>query len=163
MKPPPLQSEVHNLLNRFGIEAPPLASKGASSVELVELFRWLRCCVAMTDCGSQFFGELNAGVALRSLLAEVCSLLEVPAGCEASVSKAKLRTLCDPGMQWPSVEEVKLETLPALPRNIANNFMVTFFQNKGLELVAHEGDRMRVQVGPLIICCCLRLLSLVAD
>ena len=117
----------------------------------------------MTDCGSQFFGELNAGVALRSLLAEVCSLLEDPAGCEASVSKAKLRTLCDPGMQWPSVEEVKLETLPALPRNIANNFMVTFFQNKGLELVAHEGDRMRVQVGPLIICCCLRLLSLVAD
>ena len=46
----PLQSEVHNLLDRFGIEAPPLAGEDANSVELVELFRWLRCCVAMTDC-----------------------------------------------------------------------------------------------------------------
>ena len=48
----PLQSKVHSLLERFGIEAPPLAGEDANSVELVELFRWLRCCVAMTDCVS---------------------------------------------------------------------------------------------------------------
>ena len=84
----------------------------------------------MTDCGSQFFGELNAGVAARSLIAVVCSLLEAPAGGEASVSKLKLRTLRDPGVQWPSTEEVKPETLPALPRNIAKNFMATFFSRK---------------------------------
>ena len=48
----PLQSEVHHLLERFGIEAPPLAGEEANSVELIELFCWLRRCVAMTDCGS---------------------------------------------------------------------------------------------------------------
>ena len=98
MKPPPLQSEVHSLLERFGIEAPPLAGEDVNSVELVELFRWLRCCVAMTDCGSQFFGELNTGVAARSLVAAVCSLIEAPAGGEASVTKSRLRTLCNPGV-----------------------------------------------------------------
>ena len=97
----------------------------------------------MTDCGSQFFGELNAGVAARSLIAMVCSLLEAPAGGEASVSKSKLRTLRDPGVQWPSIEEVKPETLPAIPRNIAKNFMATFFQERGRELVAHEGECMK--------------------
>ena len=128
----------------------------ANSVELVELFRWLRCCVAMTDCSSQFFGELNAGVAARSLIAAVCSLLEAPMGGEATVSKTKLRTLRDPSVQWPSTDEVKLETLPALPRNIAKNFMATFFQERGRELVAHEGERMKAQVGPLFVRCCLR-------
>jgi len=43
-------------------------------------------------------------------------------------------------VQWPSTEEVKPETLPALPRNIAKNFMATFFQERGRELVAHEGS-----------------------
>ena len=52
----PLQSEVHSLLERFGIDAPVLAGEDANSVELIELFRWLRCCVAMTEYGSQFFG-----------------------------------------------------------------------------------------------------------
>ena len=139
----PLQSEVYRLLERFGIEAPPLAGEEANSIELDELFCWLRCCVAMTDCGSQFFGELNAGVAARSLIAVVCSLVEDTAGGEASVTYSRLRTLLDPGMQWLCAEEVKPETLPALPRNIATNFMATFFQERGRELVAHEGDRMK--------------------
>ena len=52
----------------------------------------------MTDYGSQFFGELNAGVAACSLIAVVCSLLEAPVGGEASVSKTKLRTLRDPSV-----------------------------------------------------------------
>ena len=107
--------------------------------------------MAMTDCGSQFFGELNAGVAACLLIAIVCSLLEAPAGGEASVSKAKFRTLHGPGVQWPSTEEVKPETLPALPRNIAKNFMATFFQERGRELVAHEGERMKAQVCPLFL------------
>ena len=121
---------MHRLLERFGIEAPPLAGEEANFVELVELFRWLCCSVSMTDCGNQFFGELNAGVAARSLIAMVCSLVEAPADGEASVTKSRLRTLRDPSVQWPCAEEVKPETLPALPRNIAKNFMATFFSRK---------------------------------
>jgi hypothetical protein len=93
----------------------------------------------------------------------VCSLLETPAGGEASVSKAKLRTHRDPGVQWPSTEEVKPETLPALPRNIAKNFMATFFQERWQELVAHEGEHMKAQVGLLFARCCLRLFPLGVD
>ena len=151
----PLQSEVYPLLECFGIESPPLAGEEANFVELVELFRWLCCSVSMTDCGNQFFGELNAGVAARSLIAAVCSLLEALAGGEASVTKSRLRTLRDPGVQWPSTEEVKPETLPALPCNIAKNFMAMFFQERGWELVAHEGDRMKAQVWPLLCFYCL--------
>ena len=123
----PLQSEMHSLLECFGIDAPPLAGEDVNSVELIEFFHWLRCCVAMTDCGSQFFGELNAGVVARSLIAAVCSLIEAPAGGKAVVSKTRLRTLRDPSVQWPSTDEVKPEALAALPRNIAKNFMATFF------------------------------------
>ena len=117
----------------------------------------------MTDCGSLFFGQLNAGVAARLLIAAVCSLLEAPVGGEASVSKSKFCTLRDPGVQWPSTEEVKPEMLPALPRNIAMNFMATFFQESGREVVVHKGERMKAQVGPLFVRCCLRLFPLGAD
>ena len=79
------------------------------------------------------------------------------------MSKVKLRTLRDPGVQWPSTEEVKPEMLPALPRNIAMNFMATFFQESGREVVVHKGERMKAQVGPFFVCCCLRLLSLGVD
>ena len=142
----PIQSEVRSLLEHFDIDAPPLAGEDANSVELTELFRWLRCYVAMTDCGSQFFDELNAGVTAHSLIAAVCSLLEAPAGGEAAVSKMKLCTLHDPDVQWPSTNEVKPEVLAALPRNIAKNVMATFFQEKRRELVAHEGEHMKAQV-----------------
>ena len=103
----------------------------------------------MTDCGRQFFGELNAGVAAHSII--------------AAVSKTKLRTLLDPAVQWPSTDEVKSEALAALPRNIAKNFMATFFQEKGRELVAHEGACMKSQVGPLFVRCYLRFFPLGAD
>ena len=154
---------MHKLLEHFGIDALPLAGEDANSMELIELFRRLWCCVALTDCVSQIFRELNAGVAARSLIATVCSLLEAPAGGEASVTKAKLRTLRYPSVQWPSTDEVKPETLPAVPRNIAKNFMATFLQEKGRGLVAHEGERMKGQVSPLIVECYLRLFSVSTD
>jgi len=138
-----LQCEVHKLLERFGLDASPLAGEDVNAVELVEFFCWLWCCVAMIDCGSQLFGELNTGVAARSLMAVVCSLLEAPAGGKAAVSNTRLRSHLDTSVQWPSLDEVKPDTLAALPRNIAKNFMVTFYQERGRELVAHEGERMK--------------------
>ena len=86
-----------------------------NAVELIEFFRWLQCCVAMIDCGSHFFGKLNASVAAHSLMATVCSLLEATGGGEAAISKTRLRSLRDPSVQWPSSDEVKTDTLVALP------------------------------------------------
>ena len=48
-------------------------------------------------------------------------------------------------------------------RNIAKNFMATFFQEEGCELVVHEGECMKAQVGPLFVRCCLRLFPLGVD
>ena len=45
----PLQSEMHSILERFCINGLPLAGEDVNSVELIEFFRWLRCCIAMTD------------------------------------------------------------------------------------------------------------------
>ena len=157
------QAIADEALGTFRHRCPQMTGEDANSVELIELFRWLRCCVAMTDCGSQFFGELNAGVAVRSLIAAVCSLIKAPDGGKAIFSKTKLRTLRDPSMQWHSADELKPEALGALPRNITKNFMATFFQEKGRELVAHEGARMKSQVGPLFVRCCLRLFPISAD
>ena len=72
-----------------------MVGEDVNAVELIEFFRWLWCCVAMIDRGSQSFDELNAGVTAHSLMAAVCSLLETPAGGKVIVSKTKLRTLCD--------------------------------------------------------------------
>ena len=80
--------------------------------------------MAMVYSWSQFFGELSAGVAARSLIAAVCALLEVP---------------------------------------IAKNFMANFFQERGRELVAHEGECMKGQVSSLIVECCLRLFVVSTD
>ena len=66
-------------------------------------------------------------------------------------------------MQWPSSDAVKLDTLATLPRNIAKNFMATFYQEKGRELVAHEGERMKSQVRPLFVSCCLQLFPINAN
>ena len=125
--------------------------------------KYQQCCVAMTDFGSQFFGELNAGVAARSLIAAVCSLIEASNGGEATVSKTKLRTLRDPSVQWPSPDELKPKALAALPCNIAKNFMATFFQEKGRELVAHKSACMKSQVSLLFVSYCLRLFPISAD
>ena len=93
----------------------------------------------------------------------MCSLIEAPAGGEAIVSKTRLRTLRDPSVQWPSTDEVKPEVLAALPRNIAKNFITTFFQEKGRELVAHKSACIKSQVSLLFVSYCLRLFPISAD
>jgi hypothetical protein len=145
------------------LDAPALAGEEVDNVELVELFRWLRCCVAMVDLGSQFYGELSAGVAARSLIAAVCYLLETSSGGKAIISKTRLWGLRDLTVQWPTPEEVRPEALAALPKNIAKNFMVTFFKEKGRDIVEHEGERMKDQVSKLILSCCLRLFVVSTD
>ena len=89
----PLQRDIHRLLSQFGLEAPVLADDEEDSVKLVELFHSLHYCVAMVDHGSQFFGELSAGVAAHSLSAAMCALLEASASGKAAISKTRLRSL----------------------------------------------------------------------
>ena len=65
------------------------------------------------------------------------------------VTKAQLRSLRDPSFRWPGEETVCPETLPALAKNIAVNFMERFFKGEGRALVQREVELMKPQV---IIC-----------
>ena len=102
---------------------------------MAELFWWLRTCVAMADSFSSFFGDLSAAVAARTLSVAVCGLLPAEAGNADTILKAQLHTLRDRSFPWPPVESVRPKALPALPKNIAKNFVETFFCEKGHGLV----------------------------
>ena len=74
------------------------------------------------------------------------------AGQTSGVTKAKLCSLHDSSFRWPSEETVCPDTLPALTKNIAVNFMEHFFKGEGRALVRREVERMKPQV---IVCASL--------
>ena len=87
--------------------------------------------------------DLSAVVAVRSLSAAICKLLTEGSGTEAAVTMAQLRTMRDPTFEWPSLDEVRPEALPPLPKNIAKNFTSSFFKTHRRDLVRGEADRLR--------------------
>ena len=74
------------------------------NVEVSELFRWIRSCLAMADSGAEFKCELSATMAARTLSAAVCGLLPAESSSSTGMLKAQLRLLRDPSFQWPSDE-----------------------------------------------------------
>ena len=91
-------------------------------------------------------GDLSTAVAVRSLSTAVCKMLPEGSGAEASLTKTQLRTMRDSTFVWPSLEEVRPEALPALPKNIAKNFTASFFKTHGKDIVRGEAKRLRRQV-----------------
>ena len=71
-----MQADLHNLLEKFELEPPEQSQE--ENIEVSELFRWVRACVAMANSGADFKCKLSATVAARTLSATVCGLL--PAG-----------------------------------------------------------------------------------
>ena len=118
-----VQTDIHGLLAKFAIEPPEISQE--ENVEVAELFRWIRASLAMARSGADFKCELSATVAARTLSAAVCRLL--PAESNASsmgIVKAQLRLLRDSCFEWPSLDSLRPESLPTLPKNIAKNFAV---------------------------------------
>ena len=133
----PLQRDIAAFLGTMGLSAPDL-SPTANSISISELFRWLRACVSMATSGNRAIGDLSAAVAMRSLSAAVCKMLPEGGGAEAAVTKAQLRSMRDSTFEWPSLDEVRPEALPPLPKNIAKNFTASFFKACGRDLVRAE-------------------------
>jgi len=65
------------------------------------------------------------------LSAAVYGLFLAEAGNAGSVTKAQLHSLRDEGFPWLGEVAVCPETLPALAKNIAKNFMDHFFKGEG--------------------------------
>ena len=94
----------------------------------------------MATSGNCLMGDLSAVVAVRSHSAAICKLLPEGGGAEVAVTKTQLRTLRDPTFEWPSLDEVRPEALPPLPKNFAKNFTSSFFKTHGRDLVRGEAE-----------------------
>ena len=88
-------------------------------------------------------------VAARTLSAAVCRLLPAKSsGSSSGIVKAQPRLLRDASFEWPSLDSLRPESLPTLPKNIAKNF-AKYFHEKGRGLVDLELERMKDQVPAL--------------
>jgi hypothetical protein len=77
----------------------------------------------------------------------VCSL--VPAdrpSSEKTISKGDLRRLTKDNFEWSTDAELDVAQLPMLAKNLAKNFMNTFFAQRGFRLTLDESVRLSAQV-----------------
>jgi hypothetical protein len=96
---------------------------------------------------TKIFGEIGAAVGVRTLAYSVCSLVppDRPSS-EKTISKGDLRRLTKENFEWPSDAELDVGRLPVLPKNLAKNFMNTFFARRGYQLTLDESARLSAQV-----------------
>jgi hypothetical protein len=111
----------------------------------------------------KIFGELGAAVGVRTLAYFVCSL--VPAdrpSSEKTISKSDLRRLKKHNFEWPTDAELDVAQLPVLAKNLAKNFMNTFFAECGSRLMLDELVRLSAQVRQSNLYFCSKTLFLVS-
>jgi hypothetical protein len=96
---------------------------------------------------TKIFDELGAAVGVRTLVYSVCSL--VPAdrpSSEKTVSKSDIRRLIKEDYGCPNGVELEVSKLTVLAKNLAKNFMNTFFTKRGSRLTFDESVRLSTQV-----------------
>ena len=85
------------------------------------------------------------------LSAVVCHLLPAESSSSSTgIVKAQLWLFRDVSFEWPSLDSLRLESLPTLPKNIAKNF-TRYFHKNGRGLVDLEVERMKEQVSLLFL------------
>jgi hypothetical protein len=96
---------------------------------------------------TKIYGELGAAVGVPTLAYSVCSLVppDLPSS-EKTISKGDLRRLTKENFEWPSDADLDVGRLPVLPKNLAKNFMNTFFARRGYQLTLDESARLSAQV-----------------
>jgi hypothetical protein len=110
-------------------------------------YEWVSACFDLIDMNTKIFGELGAAVGVRTLAYSVCSLIPTDRpSSEKIVSKNDLRRLTKDDYGWPADAELDVTRLPVLAKNLAKNFMNTFFAESGSRLTLHESVRLSAQV-----------------
>jgi hypothetical protein len=139
-----LRTDILELLGQCNLEAPPISFPQCT----VEAFyEWVDACFDLVAMNTKIFRELGAAVGVRTLAYSVCSL--VPADCpssEKTISKGDLRRLTKDNYEWPADADLDVAQLPVLPKNLAKNFMNTFFAQRGYRLTMDESARLSAQV-----------------
>jgi hypothetical protein len=133
-----LRSDILELLGQCNLEAPPIPFPQCT----VEAFyEWVDACFDLVSMNTNIFGELGAAVGVRTLAYSVCSL--VPAdrpSSEKTISKSDLRCLTKDNYEWPADADLDVTQLPVLPKNLAKNFMNTFFTQRGYRLTLDDSS-----------------------
>jgi hypothetical protein len=139
-----LRSEVLELLGQCNLDAPPTAFPQCT---VGAFYDWVSACFDLITMNTKIFGELGAAVGVRTLAYSVCFLIlaECPSS-EKTISKNDLRRLTKDDHWWPSDAELDVTRLPVLSKNLAKNFMNTFFAEHGPRLTLDESARLSAQV-----------------
>jgi hypothetical protein len=139
-----LRSEVLELLEQCNLDAPPTSFPQCTAGSFYE---WVSACFDLITMNTKIFGDLGATVGVRTLAYSVCSF--VPAdhpSSEKTISKSDLRRLTKDDFRWLSDVELDVSKLPVLAKNLAKNFMNTFFAERGSRLTLDESVRLSAQV-----------------
>jgi hypothetical protein len=139
-----LRSEVLELLAQCNLDAPPTSFPHCT---IGSFYEWVSACFDLITMNTKMFGELRAAVGVRTLAYSLWSF--VPAdrpSSEKTISKGDLRRLTKDEFGWPTDVELDMSKLPVLAKNLAKNFMNTFFAERGSCLTLDESVRLSAQV-----------------
>jgi hypothetical protein len=139
-----LRTDILELLGQCNLEAPPIPFPQCT---IEAFYEWVDACFDLVAMNTKIFGELGAAVGVRTLAYSVCSL--VPAdrpSSEKTISKGDLRRLTKDNYEWSADADLDVAQLPVLPKNLAKNFMNTFFAQRGYRLTLDESARLSAQV-----------------
>lgn len=137
----PFCKKVHDLVVDYGLSLAPYVVKEMFTGQVCD---WLSTGVSSLVSIGCSFRELGAVVAVRSLDHTIYSLFKTSGDSEPSMTKSDLRQLRDANFAWTT--ETSVERIPVLPKNIAKNFMQTFFKKFGCVLIVAEGRRVLSKV-----------------
>jgi hypothetical protein len=139
-----LRNDILQLLEQCNLSAPPIPFPRCT---VESYYEWVSACFDLISTNMKIFGELGAAVGVRTLAYSVCSL--VPSdrpSSEKTISKGDLRRLTKENFEWPTDADLDVGQLPVLPKNLAKNFMNTFFAQRGYQLTLDEFARLSAQV-----------------
>jgi hypothetical protein len=139
-----LRTDILGLLEQCNLGAPPIPFPQCS----VEAFyEWVNACFDLVAMNTKIFGELGAAVGVCTLAYSVCSLvLADRLSSEKTISKSDLQRLTKDNFEWSTDADLDVSQLPVLAKNLAKNFMNTFFAQRGYRLTLDESVRLSAQV-----------------
>jgi hypothetical protein len=150
-----LRTDTLQLLGQCNLGAPPIPFPQCT---VESFYEWVNACFDLIAMNTKIFRELGAAVGVRTLAYSMCLL--VPSdrpSSEKTISKSDLRRLTKDNFEWPTDADLDVGQLPVLPKNLAKNFMNTFFAQRGYRLTLDESVRLSAQVHRSHFCSCFEV------
>jgi hypothetical protein len=139
-----LRSDILELLGQCNLDASPTSFPRCT---VGAFYEWVSAYFDLIAMNTKIFGELGAAVGVRMLAYSICSLVPSDrSSSEKTISKGDLRRLMKDNFEWPTDAELDVAQLPMLAKNLAKNFMNTFFAERGSRLTLDESVRLSAQV-----------------